>query len=72
MSAGGNVKEAASASELQLAGKGFNPEVEKEFKNRNKDISFHWVDKMEQIKISEAEKLKFAREGDLTLEGGRP
>jgi uncharacterized protein YgiM (DUF1202 family) len=72
MTAGRNVKEAASASELQLAGKGFNPEVEKEFKNRNKDISFQWVDKMEQIKISEAEKEKFAREGDLTIAGGKP
>jgi uncharacterized protein YgiM (DUF1202 family) len=71
MTAGRGVKEAASASELQLAGKGFNPEVEKEFKSRNKDISFQWVDKMEQIIISEAEKLKFASDGDLTPEGGR-
>ncbi len=62
-------KGAASASELQLAGKGFNPEVEKEFKNRNKDISFRWVDKMEQIRISDAEKQKFAQEGGLTLNG---
>lgn len=64
-------KEAASSSELQLAGKGFNPEVEKEFKNRNKEISFRWVDKMEQIRVSEAEKQKFAREGELILDGGR-
>lgn len=63
------VKETASASELQLAGKGFNPEVEKEFKARNKEISFRWVDKMEQIKISEAEKKKFAQEGGLILNG---
>jgi len=73
MVAGGRgTKEAASSSELQLAGKGFNPEVEKEFKNRNKEISFRWVDKMEQIRISEAEKQKFAKEGGLTLNGGRP
>ncbi|NTW06746.1 MAG: hypothetical protein HGA29_02760, partial [Syntrophaceae bacterium] len=56
-------------SELQLAGKGFNPEVEKEFKNRNKEISFHWVDKMEQIRIPETEKQKFAREGGLAING---
>ncbi len=66
------VKETASASELQLAGKGFNPEVEKEFKQRNKDISFRWVDKMESIKIPEAEKRKFAKDGGLTLNGGQP
>lgn len=73
MVAGGKgVKETASASELQLAGKGFNPEVEKEFKERNRNISFYWVDKMEQIKISEAETRKFAKEGGLTLNGGRP
>jgi uncharacterized protein YraI len=59
----------ASASELQLAGKGFNPEVEKEFQNRNKNISFRWVDKMEQIRITEAGKQKFAQEGGLTLNG---
>ncbi|MEN6376019.1 MAG: SH3 domain-containing protein [Smithella sp.] len=62
-------KGTASASEIQLAGKGFNPEVEREFKNRNKEISFRWVDKMEQIRISEAEKQKFAKEGGLSLNG---
>ena len=62
-------KNAASASELQLAGKGFNPEVEKEFKNRNKEITFRWVDKMEQIIITDAEKRKFVQEGGLTLNG---
>jgi uncharacterized protein YgiM (DUF1202 family) len=72
MAAGGRgVKETASSSELQLAGKGFNPEVEKEFKSRNKEISFLWVDRMEQIRISETEKQKFARDGELTLDGGR-
>jgi uncharacterized protein YgiM (DUF1202 family) len=71
MAAGGSgVKEAASSSELQLAGKGFNPEVEKEFKNRNRQISFQWVDKMEQIRIPEADKQKFARDGELALNGG--
>lgn len=66
------VRETASASELQLAGKGFNPKVEKEFKQRNKDINFRWVDKMESIKISESEKMNFAKDGGLTLNGGRP
>jgi uncharacterized protein YgiM (DUF1202 family) len=72
MVAGGRgVKEAASSSELQLAGKGFNPEVEREFKNRNKAISFQWVDRMEKIKVSHAEKQNFAKAGELTPEGGR-
>lgn len=65
------VKETASSSELQLAGKGFNPEVEREFKNRNKEISFQWVDRMEKINISQAEKQKFAKAGELKPEGGR-
>ncbi|MCX5857242.1 MAG: SH3 domain-containing protein [Deltaproteobacteria bacterium] len=65
------VKETASSSELQLAGKGFNPEVEREFKNRNKEISFQWVDRMEKINISQVEKQKFAKAGELTPEGGR-
>lgn len=65
------VKETASSSELQLAGKGFNPEVEREFKNRNKEISFQWVDRMEKINISQVEKQKFAKAGELKPEGGR-
>ena len=65
------VKETASSSELQLAGKGFNPEVEREFKKRNKEISFQWVDRMEKINISQVEKQKFAKAGELKPEGGR-
>jgi len=66
MSAGSkDVKLAASSSELQLAGKGFSQQVENEYKERNKNISFKWVDKMAGIKVSQAQIEKFMKEGEL-------
>lgn len=66
MSAGDkDVKTAASSSELQLAGKGFNQQVENEYKNRNKDVSFKWVDKMANYKVTQPQIEKFMKEGEL-------
>lgn len=66
MSAGSkDVKLAASSSELQLAGKGFSKEVENEYKNRNKNINFKWVDKMGRINVSQAQIQAFVKEGEL-------
>lgn len=64
---------AASADELALAGKGFNSDVEAEFKAQNKDVDYTWVDKMEKIKVDPLEIRKFLSEGKVTPEkGGRP
>lgn len=60
-----DVKLAASSSELQLAGKGFNKQVEDEYKSRNKNISFRWVDKMAKISVSQTQIQKFVQEGEL-------
>lgn len=72
LQAGGkDVAGAASSDELALAGKGFNSEVEGEFKAANKDIDFTWVDRMEKWKVDIKEMQKFLQQGDVTpAEGG--
>lgn len=72
LQAGGkDVAGAASSDELALAGKGFNSEVEGEFKAANKDIDFTWVDRMEKWKVDIKEMQKFLEDGGVKpSEGG--
>lgn len=61
----------ASSDELALAGKGFNSDVEGEFKKQHRNIDFSWIDKMEKMRISSGETLSFLKEGGVTpKEGG--
>ncbi len=63
----------ASSDELALAGKGFNADVEAQFKQQNQKIDFTWVDRMEKIKVSAKESQDFLKAGGLTQEqGGAP
>ena len=72
MNAGGATAQAgASSDELALAGKGFNSDVEKEFKAKNKNISFATVDRMVKIKVTPHEMQAFLRAGGVQpAEGG--
>ncbi|MFH1039203.1 MAG: SH3 domain-containing protein [PVC group bacterium] len=71
LSAGsGTVETAASGDELALAGKGFNSDVEAEFKTRNSDIDFTWVDRMEKIIILPEQMEGFLKVGQVTAPGG--
>lgn len=66
LKAGANdVSRTASGEELALAGKGFNSQVEGEFKAKNPNVDFKWIDYMEKIKVSEAQMVQFLREGGL-------
>lgn len=66
MQAGGqDVATAASGDELALAGKGFNSEIEADFKNKNKDIDFTWIDRMEKYKVTMEEITRFLNEGQV-------
>ena len=65
-----NAKVGASGDELALAGKGFNSDVEAQFKKTHKDIDFSVVDKMEKIKISSSEMQAFLKDGDVAPKGG--
>ena len=58
-----NVKTGASSEEMALAGKGFNSEVEAEFKEQNEDVDFTDVDRMEAICITQPEMLRFLKKG---------
>lgn len=58
-----DVSTAASGQELALAGKGFNSDVEADFKRKNAEIDFSWIDRMEKIKFSAADMTAFLQEG---------
>ena len=61
----------ASSDELALAGKGFNSDVESEFKKQHGNIDFSWIDKMEKMRISSGEMQSFLKEGSVVpKEGG--
>jgi hypothetical protein len=61
----------ASGKEITLAGKGFNPETEKEFKSKHAGADFASVDRMEAIKLNPAQIQTFLKAGSLkTSEGG--
>jgi len=67
-----DISNTVTTDEQALAGKGFNSDVEAQFKKENKEIDFTWVDKMEKIKIPPEELKKFLEEGDIKpLNGGQ-
>jgi uncharacterized protein YgiM (DUF1202 family) len=60
-----DAKVAASGDEMALAGKGFNKDVEADFKSKNKDIDYAWVDSMGGMVITPQETARFVNEGGL-------
>lgn len=60
-----DVRRTATGEEIALAGKGFNSQVEADFKAKNKDVDFTWIDRMETFKIEEPELVRFRKEGGL-------
>lgn len=58
-----DVTTTASGQELALAGKGFNSDVEADFKSKNKNVDFSWIDKMEKIKVTPNEIIEFLNAG---------
>jgi hypothetical protein len=59
------IRQAASSDEIALAGKGFNRQVEERYKEKNRNIDFAPVDRMEKIVIARDEILDFVRTGGL-------
>jgi len=59
----------ASDEELTLAGKGFNNEVEDEFRQRNRQLDYTWIDRMETFAPGDKELQGFLRNGELTPGG---
>ena len=56
----------ASASEIALAGKGFNQEVEDSYR-ADGNLNYAEVDRIERITINEADLLRFLEEGRLLM-----
>lgn len=67
---GEQAQTAASTDELALAGKGFNSDVEAQFKAQNRTANFAAVDRMETIVIPPAKLADFLREGGVSPKGG--
>jgi hypothetical protein len=70
---GEGVREEYSAAETSAARKGFNPQVEREYRRQNPDLSAAYgkVDTIQGRSIPEAEIVEFLKEGKLTREGGQ-
>ena len=60
-----DVQTGATSGELALAGKGFNAKVEAEFKNKNKNIDYTWVDRMEMLAVKPDQMLAFLKQGQV-------
>jgi hypothetical protein len=67
--AGGQAEE-ASREEVALAGKGFTPEVEKAFRDKNPKMRYDLVDRIQSSQVPDPEMLAFFREGNLHEPGG--
>ena len=65
-----DVEQAASDDELTLAGRGFNQEVEQEFKTLNPDVDFTWIDRMEEMVVTQDQIQNFVKTGGLNPRGG--
>jgi len=71
LAAGGPEAQLSVTSDEQgLAGKGFNSDVENEFKERNREADFATVDRMEKIAVSDLQIQQFMKQGSLVAEGG--
>lgn len=70
---GQGVRENYSASEQSAARKGFNPQVEKEYRGQNPNLepAFRAVDAIQNKKLSDEEIRRFLTEGGLLKEGSR-
>ncbi|MCE9613075.1 MAG: SH3 domain-containing protein [Lentisphaerae bacterium] len=60
----------ASGEELALAGKGFNADVEADFKKKNAKIDFGPIDRMEKIKVSPGDARAFLEQGGVKAATG--
>jgi hypothetical protein len=66
----GQRAEEATKEEVALAGKGFTPDVEKAFRNKNPNMRYDLVNQVQSFKISELQLLDFLHAGNLKEPGG--
>ena len=66
----GDMKTQATANEVTLAGKGFSKQVEDSYRAKNASISYVWVDRMAQQRVTMAQIQEFLKRGRLNESGG--
>lgn len=64
----GTVASHTSGEEVALAGKGFNPQVESEYRKENPAADFRAVDAMEAVRVTAEEMTAFASKGGVVPE----
>lgn len=64
---GGEGKGAASRDELELAGRGFTPQVEDQYRQKNPKLDFSHVDRIEKTEVDPAKLEAFIAEGELAV-----
>jgi len=57
----------ATAREVALAGKGFNQEVEQSYRDQQRNLNYADVDRVEAIRVNEADLRRFLEEGRLSM-----
>jgi SH3-like domain-containing protein len=69
-----DVATSVSGGEIALAGKGFNKEVESQYRQSNRNLDYTWVDRMETFRVSPSQVERFMDAGRLEPreEGGKP
>lgn len=65
-SSGSSGKVKAEGSDLVLAGKGFNRDVEKKFASSGKRLDYNTVNQVEQFSVPEEDLAKFIEDGKLS------
>lgn len=61
-----NQRTGVSEGEITLAGKGFNPQVERAYRNKYPQMRYDLVDRIERYNASESDLVSFIRAGGLT------
>lgn len=64
---GGEGKGAASRDELELAGRGFTPQVEDQYRQKNPKLDFAHVDAIEKLEVDPVKLEAFIADGELTV-----
>lgn len=68
--AGGRAAE-TTRDEVALGGKGFTPEVEKAFRDKNPKMNYNLVDRVESYRVNDDELQAFVRSGKLIEPGAK-
>lgn len=63
----GSDEKRPTSEEVSLAGKGFNPRVEEQFKSGHPELRFGPVDEVERFEVSDDAVFRFMKEGGLLL-----